>query len=130
MAKTLSKSNDPACAVEAFYDGACPLCRAEIEAYRRMPGGGAIAWRDVAAGEAPPEIGVDAALARFHVRRADGALASGFGAFLAIWRANPRLAPLARALDRAPILWLGDRAYAAFLRLRPLWRRPQRRPLP
>ena len=114
---------DPARAVEAFYDGGCPLCRAEIDAYRGMAGGETIAWRDASAGAAPPEIGAEAALARFHVRRADGALTSGFRAFLAIWRANPRLAPLARLLDRAPFVWAGEGAYRLFLAIRPLWRR-------
>ncbi|MGF1659966.1 MAG: DUF393 domain-containing protein [Rubrimonas sp.] len=115
---------DPARAVEAFYDGGCPLCRAEIATYRAMPGGETIAWRDASNGAAPPEIGAQAALARFHVRRADGGIASGFRAFLAIWRANPRLAPLARLLDRAPFTWAGEAAYRLFLAIRPLWRRP------
>lgn len=119
-------NSDPAAAAEVFYDGACPLCRAEIAQYRRMRGGEAIAWRDAAAGDSPPEIGREAALARFHVRRADGTLVSGFRAFLAVWRGNPRLAPLARLLDRAPFTWAGEGAYRLFLRVRPLWRRPAR----
>jgi predicted DCC family thiol-disulfide oxidoreductase YuxK len=119
-------TQDPAAAREVFYDGACPLCRAEIAQYRRMRGAEAIGWRDVAAGEAPPEIGPEAALARFHARRADGALVSGFRAFLAVWRANPRLAPVARLLDRPPFTWGGEAAYRLFLLVRPLWRRPAR----
>jgi predicted DCC family thiol-disulfide oxidoreductase YuxK len=119
-------TQDPAAAAEVYFDGGCPLCRDEIAQYRRMAGADAIAWRDVAAGEAPPEIGRAAALARFHVRRADGALASGFRAFLAVWRVNPRLAPLARALDRPPFTWAGEAAYRLFLRMRPLWRRAAR----
>jgi predicted DCC family thiol-disulfide oxidoreductase YuxK len=126
MRKTPPESDDPARAAEVFYDGACPLCRAEIAAYRRMPGAERIAWRDVAAGDAPAEIGRAAALARFHARRADGALVSGFRAFAAVWRANPRLAPLARLADRPPIVWIGEAGYRLFLRLRPLWRRPAR----
>lgn len=114
---------DPARAAEVFFDGACPLCRAEIAAYRRMPGADGIAWRDAAAGEAPAEIGAAAALARFHVRRADGRLVSGFRAFLAVWRSMPRLAPLARLLDRPPFTWAGEAGYRVFLRVRPLWRR-------
>ena len=105
-----------------FFDGACPLCSAEIAAYRRMQGGDAVRWCDANAGAAPPEIGAEAALARFHVRRADGTLVSGFRAFLAVWRVNPRLAPVARLLDRAPFTWAGEGAYRLFLRFRPLWR--------
>lgn len=117
------RATDPARAVEVFYDGACPLCRAEIDVYRKMNGGESVGWRDVSAGEAPPEIGAEAALARLHARRADGSLISGFRAFLALWRANPRLAPVAKALDRAPFTWIGEAAYRGFLRIRPLWRR-------
>ena len=122
MTEPAPTAQDPAAAAEVFYDGACPLCRAEIKQYRGMRGAEAIAFRDVAAGDAPPEIDADAALARFHVRRADGALTSGFRAFLAVWRANPRLAPVARLLDRAPFTWIGEGVYRLFLRLRPLWR--------
>lgn len=114
---------DPAAARDVYYDGGCPLCRAEIAQYRRMKGADRIAFRDVSAGEAPKEIKPEVALARFHIRRADGRLASGFAAFLAVWRANPRLAPLARLLDREPFLTLGEAAYRVFLRFRPLWRK-------
>lgn len=120
--------NDPAhhaaTAIEVFYDGACPICRAEIAQYRRMRGAEAAQWRDVAAGDAPPEIDAGTALARFHVRRADGQLVSGFRAFLAVWRLNPRLASLARLLDRRPFTWVGEVCYRGFLLVRPLWRRP------
>ncbi len=123
MTNTAHEPTDPACAVEAYYDGGCPLCRAEIETYRGMRGGDAVAWRDVTSGAAPPEIDAETALARFHARRADGALVSGFRAFLAIWRVNPRLAPFARLLDRRPFTWAGEGAYRLFLAIRPLWRR-------
>lgn len=122
MSKTVCNP-DPARAAEVFFDGACPLCRAEIAAYRAMPGGDTIDWRDAARGEAPPEIAPEQALARFHARRADGELVSGFRAFLAVWRANPRLEGVARLLDRAPFTWVGEGAYRLFLRVRPLWRR-------
>lgn len=110
-------------AKEVYYDGACPLCRREIAAYRRMPGLQSVVWRDVSDPDFAAE-GVDreAALARFHVRRADGEVVSGAKAFLAIWRRSARLAPVARTLDRQPFLAALDLGYAAFLRLRPLWR--------
>jgi predicted DCC family thiol-disulfide oxidoreductase YuxK len=97
-------THDAAAAAEIYYDGACPVCRAEIAQYRRMRGADAADWRDVTTGAAPPEIGSAAVLARFHVRRRDGALVSGFRAFLAVWRLNPLLAPAARLLDRAPFI--------------------------
>ena len=91
-------------AVEVFYDGACPVCRREIAAYRRAGAGDAIAWVDVAddAAPAPAEIERAVLLARFHVRRADGELASGATAFFAVWRTMPRLRRVAALLDRPP----------------------------
>ena len=116
--------DDPAAAAEVFYDGACPLCRAEIETYRRMDGMDALAWRDVSddAFDAP-DLDRDAALARFHARRADGALVSGAAAFLAVWRRNPRLAPAARLLDRTPFRQALELGYRVFLKIRLLWRK-------
>ena len=116
---------DPRAAAEIFHDGACPLCRAEIAAYRRMPGLAEAAFTDVSApADLPPGLTPQAALARFHVRRADGAVVSGARAFLAVWRRTPRLAWLARLLDRQPFVGVLELGYRAFLRLRPLWRRP------
>lgn len=121
---TTDPAPDAACAAEAYFDGACRICRREIAVYRRMSGMEAVAWRDVSDPTAAP-AGIDraAAVARFHVRRRDGTVVSGARAFLAIWRGNARLAPLARALDRQPFVGILDLGYAAFLRLRPLWRR-------
>ncbi|MFO7853791.1 MAG: DUF393 domain-containing protein [Paracoccaceae bacterium] len=115
---------DPAAATEVFYDGACPLCRREISTYRRLEGMDRVQWRDVSDADFDvPDLDRDAALARFHARRADGALVSGAAAFLAVWRRNPRLAPLARLLDRTPLRQGLEFAYRVFLRVRPLWRR-------
>jgi predicted DCC family thiol-disulfide oxidoreductase YuxK len=112
---------DPAAAREVFFDGACPVCRREIAAWRGMAGMEAVAWCDVAVG---PVAGIDrdAALRRFHVRRADGRLASGARAFLALWRASPRLRPVAVALDRTPFVQMLETGYRGFLLLRRLWR--------
>lgn len=83
-----------------YYDGGCPLCRAEIATYRRAEGGDTLRWVD-AHGCPATELGADldrpAALARLHVRRADGTLLRGAAAFVEIWSALPRWAWLARA---------------------------------
>jgi predicted DCC family thiol-disulfide oxidoreductase YuxK len=113
---------DPRAAAEVFFDGGCPICRREIATYRSMRGMETIAWRDVSL-EAVEGLDRAAALARFHVRRADGTLVDGAAAFLAVWRASPRLAPLARLLDRQPFRALLEIGYRGFLRVRPLWRR-------
>lgn len=118
-------TEDPrAQASDIYFDGGCPLCRREVSLYRRrLRGAEGARWRDLSC-EAPPEgLTREAALARLHVRRRDGAMVSGFRAFIAIWRLDPRLAPLARTLDRAPFAMLGEAAYRLFLRVRFLWRR-------
>ena len=108
-----------------YYDGGCPLCRAEIASYRRTEGGESLRWVDAHAG-GPDELGpgLDAAtaLARMHVRRTDGTLLKGAAAFAEIWLQLPRwrwLARLARLPGALPVL---DVLYTVFLAIRPLWR--------
>ncbi len=126
---TDDRDPDPLAATVAYFDGGCPVCRREVAAYRRMPGTAAIAWADAADPRTPlPGIERSAALARFHVRRADGRVASGAAAFLAVWRRNPRLRRLAVCLDRPPFRAGLELAYRAFLRLRRIWRRPDDQP--
>ncbi|MEM8870922.1 MAG: DUF393 domain-containing protein [Pseudomonadota bacterium] len=120
----MSSSNDTLQATEAYYDGACPLCRREVAVYRNMKGLTNINWVDVSEPErAPQGVSQADALARFHIRRENGDLASGASAFFAIWRRSPRLRWLAIALDQPPLVNLSELAYRVFLRLRPLWRR-------
>lgn len=108
-----------------YFDGGCPLCRAEISAYQRTEGGDALRWVDVnSCGEAElgTELDKTKALARLHVRRPDGTLVDGAAAFAEIWSALPRwrwLGRLARLPGMTPLMELG---YVLFLRLRPLWR--------
>jgi demethoxyubiquinone hydroxylase (CLK1/Coq7/Cat5 family) len=108
-----------------YYDGGCPLCRAEIATYQRTPGGDALRWVD-AHGCGPAELGPgldrQAALARMHVRRADGTVVQGAAAFVEIWSHLPRWRWLARAARWPGVLPMMELGYRAFLRLRPLWR--------
>ncbi len=105
-----------------FFDGSCPLCRAEIDLYRRQDGEGLIQFVDVSADNAAldPRLTPATALARFHVRAADGTLQSGAAAFVTLWSALPAwrvAARVARLPGATPLLEL---AYRAFLRVRPL----------
>lgn len=111
-----------------YFDGACPVCRREIAVYQRGAGAEAVCWVDASA--CPPDalggdLPRDQALARLHLRQADGRLVHGAAAFLAMWAAlpqHPRLGQMARLLDRPLIVRLLDAAYTAFLRVRRLWR--------
>ena len=121
-------SSPPPAKPTVYFDGACPVCRREIAVYQRGAGADAVCWVDASA--CPPDalggdLPRDQALARLHLRQADGRLVHGPAAFLAMWQAlpqHPRLARLAHLLDRPSIVRLLDVAYTAFLRLRRLWR--------
>ena len=113
----------PTCRV--YFDGACPVCRTEIAHYRRQRGADAIAWVDASScDEASLGAGVEraAVLSRFHVREADGSLASGAAAFVAIWCRLPAFAWLATLASFRPVLAVLDAGYWLFLRVRPWWR--------
>lgn len=105
-----------------YYDGSCPLCRAEINHYRKRDGGLRLDLCDVSndAAQLPEDLGRDAAMARFHVRRPDGQLVSGAAAFTELWAAVPgwrRIAPAARL----PVIRHGlELGYRMFLPVRPL----------
>ena len=109
-------------ALTVYYDGACPLCAAEIRLYRRSEGAERIAWVDVGP-EGPAELGPGltrgAARARFHVRRPDGTLVSGAAGFAALWAVLPRWRLLARLARLPGVLRLGEMAYRLFLPIRP-----------
>lgn len=121
--RVMTGAPDPAAAAEVFYDGACPLCRREIATYRGLRGLERVVWRDVADEDVTvPDLDREAALARFHVRRADGRIVDGADAFLSVWRRSFRLRPIAVALDRAPFRSALELGYRVFLRVRPIWR--------
>lgn len=115
-----------------YFDGACPLCRREIEHYRGLEGSASIVWVDAATCD-PAAFGDGLsrtdALSRLHVRQADGSLASGAAAFASIWARLPAYRWLAGVASRAWTLKILDAGYSAFLRLRPLWRRSERSPM-
>jgi 3-demethoxyubiquinol 3-hydroxylase len=108
-----------------YFDGACPVCSREIAHYRRQPGADACAWVDASccADDALGQgLTRDAALKRFHVRRADGALVSGMQGFAVLWQALPATAWLGRVAAFAPVAAVLELAYRAFLAVRQLWR--------
>jgi len=104
-----------------YYDGSCPLCRAEIGFYAGRNGADQIHFQDVADGTADPAPDLDRATAmgRFHIRRADGELVSGAAGFFEIWKILPGWRALG-ALSRIPgVVPVAELAYRGFLRLRP-----------
>lgn len=101
-----------------WFDGDCPLCVREIALMRRLDRACRIEFVDLSLGDGCP-LDRSALLARFHAQEPGGAMMSGAAAFAAMWRAIPALRPLAMLAQAPGMLWLMERAYRGFLRLRP-----------
>ena len=76
-----------------FYDGDCPLCRREIDHYRRVDRASRLCWVDAAS--EPDSLGdfgltFDVAMAELHVLDEAGQWQRGVDAFLVIWDHLPR----------------------------------------
>jgi len=109
-----------------YYDGGCPVCTREIAMYRKQPGGEGIRWVDAStcgAEELGAQLSREAALARLHLRGADGQLVSGAAAFTGMWREMPRWRWLGVFFGKGWRLAALEGAYRAFLRVRRVWRR-------
>lgn len=111
-----------------FYDGDCPLCRAEIAHYRGCAGAERLAFVDVGRSQPAPALAPgltrEAATRRFHIQTGDGRLVSGAEAFARVWQTLPRWRWLGRLLDlrivgARPVLALAEMAYRLSLPLRP-----------
>ena len=78
-----------------YFDGSCPLCRAEIGYYQRKDQYGAFCFVDISEpGGIPPEgITQEHAMKRFHVRASDGRVLSGAAA-LSFARPTPLPLPI------------------------------------
>ncbi len=114
-----------------IYNGSCPICSREVDAYRREAGrhGAPLRFEDLGTADLVRHgLDADTAARRLHVVQ-DGRLLSGVDAFAVVWETLPRWRWLAR-LVRMPVIGpaarLGyDRAAAPLLYA--LHRRRQRR---
>lgn len=101
-----------------WFDGDCPLCRAEVRWIANLAPGGVITFVDLSLGE-PCPIDRRTLLARFHAQEAGKDLVSGAAAFGAMWRQVPALRPLGLLALWKPALWSLEGAYLVFLKIRP-----------
>ncbi|MEM7255437.1 MAG: DUF393 domain-containing protein [Pseudomonadota bacterium] len=118
---------DPDAAVTVFYDGQCPVCTREIAYYQGQSGGEQMSWVDATdagalALEAPTLTQHDA-LARFHVRRADGTMVSGARAFASLWMALPKMRWLGKLASLPGVISVVELGYRITLRVRPALQR-------
>ena len=104
-----------------FFDGSCPLCRAEIGYYRRKDQAGALCFVDVSQpGATTPEgINQQRAMERLHVRARDGRVLSGAAAFVEVWTSLPKWRWAARAASLPGALAALELGYRMFLPVRP-----------
>jgi predicted DCC family thiol-disulfide oxidoreductase YuxK len=110
---------DPMTDVTVWYDGACPLCIREIALMRRLDKRRAINFVDVAPEDSACPIDRALLLARFHAQETGGPVLSGAAAFAAMWRAIPVLRPIGLLARNRLVLAVLERAYLAFLKIRP-----------
>lgn len=123
--ETATGAEPEAAELTVYFDGGCPICSREIAMYRNQEGADRCAWVDASScPEATfgPGLSREKALARIHVRRADGTLVDGVRGFALLWQKLPRFAWAGRIASLGPIPVVLDAAYAVFLRVRPLWR--------
>jgi predicted DCC family thiol-disulfide oxidoreductase YuxK len=104
-----------------FYDGNCPLCRREIDHYRRLRSADKLIWVDINKDQqmlAAHGLEHDVAMARFHVLDASGKWQTGAWGFIELWSHLPAyrwLASLLRMLRCEKAL---DWIYTRFARRR------------
>jgi predicted DCC family thiol-disulfide oxidoreductase YuxK len=105
-----------------YFDGSCPLCRAEIAVYQRVDETGACRFVDVSdpAASVPAGLTRDQAMKRFHVRAGDGRLLSGAAAFVEVWSRLPQWRWAARIAAWPGMLAVLEVFYRLFLPVRPL----------
>lgn len=115
MASELPKST-------VFFDGSCPLCRAEIGYYRRKDQAGALCFVDISeAGAVTPEgVNQQRAMQRFHVRASDGRVLSGAAAFVEVWTRLPKWRWAARAASLPGAVAALELGYRIFVPVRPV----------
>ena len=121
MASAMNQVTPEPARTTVYFDGKCPLCRAEIGHYRRNDEDGALCFVDVSDANASTPEGVSrqGALERFHVRASDGRVLSGAAAFVEVWTRVPGWRWAARAASLPGVTAALECGYRVFLPLRP-----------
>jgi len=107
--------------ITMFYDGGCPVCRREVNHYRRLDRARIVRWIDISVpGDRLETFGLshESAMARLHVLDQEGQMQTGAAAFVALWSALPYYRWLARFIRSSGLVPLLERLYAPFARWR------------
>ena len=104
-----------------YFDGSCPLCRAEIGYYQRKDQYSALCFVDISetGGILLEGITQERAIKRFHVRASDGRILSGAAAFVEVWTRLPTWSWAARLAGLPGVTPLLEVGYRLFLPIRP-----------
>ncbi|MBB4284757.1 thiol-disulfide oxidoreductase DCC family protein [Roseospira goensis] len=115
-----SRASDGGPALTTYYNGACPICRTEIEHYQgvdqRHDVG--LAWQDVSQGVgglAIHGIDPDTATRRLYAIDAHGHLHAGVDAFILVWSQLPGYRWLARVVALPGVRQLAGVVYEGVL---------------
>lgn len=107
-----------------YYNGACPVCRAEMTHYKEKTKDRAdeFVWCDASVdpeGAAKAGLDWETSLRRLHVQQGSAPLYVGFDAMLAVWRRLPGYIWLARFFSVAGIYpvsaWIYEHIVSALL---------------
>ena len=104
-----------------FFDGGCPICRREVDFYRRLDQAGRVQWYDITADtRALTALGIRPrdAQARLHALDRQGSIRIGAAAFVAIWRELPYWRWLARLAAVPGMVAVMDAVYRPYARRR------------
>ena len=100
--------------LEVLYNAECPICRREIEHYKRLSGDD-LAYVEITAQTAADwGLSEDQAAKQLHVRRG-AQISVGVEAFVAIWRQLPYFWILAPIVNLKPIKVVSSVIYRRFL---------------
>jgi predicted DCC family thiol-disulfide oxidoreductase YuxK len=110
-----------------YFDGLCPLRRAEIGHYGRQDTENSLRFVDVSKTTAtlPVFLTQQQAMKRFHVLAGNGRLVSGATAFVDVWRRLPRWRWAARVASLPEAMTILEFGYRLFLPVRPIVSRRQ-----
>ena len=94
------------------------MCIREINLMRRLSSPGTIDFVEIRDAVGCP-LDTETLLTRFHAQETGMPIVSGAEAFAAMWRAIPVLRPLGLLAKFRPVLWMLERLYLGFLKIRP-----------